>query len=174
VGKAEVSAAEVVSTTAAKSELSASGRGAPDTLQPEADFAGRGLVREDLSSHLTTASRSGKQISGGHEIDNFTTALNDAGGKVLSRAEKAPGIYEIEYQLPGATKSATKTVYDPALYPKMTEMANTVANKGLMQYQQTGDLSSTVVVEGIKFTVPIKIQKGTPYVPTVIPTGLAK
>ena len=63
---------------------------------------------------------------------------------------------------------------NPVLYPKMTEMANTAANKGLMQYQQTGDLSSTVVVEGIKFTVPIKFQKGTPYVPTVIPTGLAK
>lgn len=145
-----------------------------DRLQPEADFAGRGLIREDLPTHLTNASQSGRQISGGHEIDNFITTLNDLGGTVRSRVEKAPGIYEIEYQLPGAQKVATKTVYEPKMYPRMTEIANTAASKGLINYQQTGDLSSSVIVEGIKFTVPIRIQNGVPYVPTVIPTGVSK
>lgn len=112
--------------------------------------------------------------SGGHEIGYFTIALNEAGGKVLSRSEKALGIYEIEYQMPGASKSATKTVYDPVVYPNMTELVNVAANKALMQYQQTGDLSISVVVEGIKFTVPIRVQNGVPTVPTVIQKGVVK
>jgi len=156
------------------SHLSENLRVNPDFLQPEADFAGRGLVRQDLANHLVNASRSGRQISGGHEIGNFTIALNEAGGKVLSRNEKALGIYEIEYQMPGASKSATKTVYDPVVYPNMTELVNVAANKALMQYQQTADLSISVVVEGIKFTVPIRVQNGVPTVPTVIPTGVVK
>jgi filamentous hemagglutinin len=86
----------------------------------------------------------------------------------------ATGIYQLEYQLPGATKAYPKTVYDPSLYPNMDELANFAANKGLVQYQMTGDLLNVVVVDGIKFTVPIKIKNGIPYVPTVFPTGVVK
>ena len=60
----------VTTTTNASSSL-----GLPDTLLPDADFAGQGTVRPDLASHLVDAGVSGKQISGGHNLDNFTTAL---------------------------------------------------------------------------------------------------
>lgn len=141
---------------------------------PDADFAGRGVIRSDLTNHLVNATKSGKQISGGHDLNNFTTALNDVGGTVVSQVEKSPGIYEVQYQLPNATKPATKTVYDPATYPTMPDMANLAANKALIQYQLTGDLSPTIVVNGVKFSVPIKMQNGQPYVPTAFPVGVVK
>lgn len=178
VAGAAISAATVAKPSLATTRLSAepaiSSRGVPDALQPEADFAGRGLVRADLSDHLLNGAPSGKQIAGSHDLNNFTTALSNAGGTELSRVEKAPGIYEIEYQLPKATKPATKTVYDPIMYPKMSEIAETAASKALIQFQQTGELSSSVVVNGIKFTAPIRIKNGVPYVPTVFPTGVVK
>lgn len=52
---------------------------------------------------------------------------------MLSQTEKAPGVYEIEYQLPGSIKPATKTLCDPVLYPRMPEMASAAANMELLQ-----------------------------------------
>jgi filamentous hemagglutinin len=117
-----------------------------------------------------------KQISGGHNDDNFTSVLNGAGGTIVSRAEIAPGIYQLEYQLPGAAKSYPKTVYDPKVYSdaKMTSMANTAANKALTQYQLTGNTLQRVVVDGIEFSVPVRIQNGQPFVPTAYPVGVKK
>uniref|UniRef100_UPI001B8D31C5 hemagglutinin repeat-containing protein n=1 Tax=Collimonas humicola TaxID=2825886 RepID=UPI001B8D31C5 len=148
--------------------------GIADALLPDADFAGRGAVRTDLTDHLINSGISGKQISGGHDLNTFNTALNDAGGTVVSQVEKAPGIYEVQYQLPKATKPATKTVYDPSTYPNIPDMASTAANKALTQYQLTGDLSPIVEVNGVKFSVPIRIQNGQPYVPTAFPVGVVK
>lgn len=88
--------------------------------------------------------------------------------------EKDPGIYEVKYQLPNATKPATKTVYDPSIYPEMPDMANTAANKALTQYQMTGNRSPIVVVNEVKFSVPIRIQNGEPFVPTAFPVGMVK
>ncbi|WP_254699954.1 CdiA family toxin C-terminal domain-containing protein [Trinickia violacea] len=145
-----------------------------DDLLPDADFAGRGNVRPDLTDHLTNAGLSGKQISGGHDMNNFVSALNDAGGTILSQTENAPGIYEVQYQLPNATKPATKTIFDPSVYPNMADMASTAAGKALMQYQMTGSTVQTVVVDGVQFSVPIKMQNGVPYVPTAFPIGVSK
>lgn len=38
------------------------------------------------------------------------SALNNAGGTVTSKVEIAPGIYQLEYQLPGGVKAYPKTV----------------------------------------------------------------
>ncbi|MDR2155129.1 MAG: CdiA family toxin C-terminal domain-containing protein, partial [Burkholderiaceae bacterium] len=148
--------------------------GTSDALLPDADFLGRGVVRSDLTDHLVNATTSGKQISGGHDLNNFTTALNDAGGSIVSKIETAPGIYEVKYQLPNAAKLAVKTIYDPAVYPNMLDMANTAASKALYQYQSTGNISQVVVVDGVNFSVPIRIQNGQPYVPTAYPVGVEK
>ena len=120
---------------------------------------------EELSDHLVKVSQPGKKISGGHDLKNFITDLNNTGGTVVSKMEKASGIYEIQYQLPNATKPATKTVYDPAVYPSMADMANLAGDKALIQYQLTGDLSPTIVVNGVKFSLPIRTQNGQPYAP---------
>ncbi|MBI5784588.1 MAG: DUF637 domain-containing protein [Rhodocyclales bacterium] len=145
-----------------------------DTLLPDADFVGRGAVRSDLADHLVNATISGKQISGGHDLNSFATALSDAGGNVLSQIEKAPGIYEIQYALPTTSKQFTKTVYDPAIYPDMPEMAMLAAHKALIQFQVNGSILQVVNVNGIRFAVPIRMQNGTAFVPTAYPVGVAK
>ena len=121
-------------------------KGTPDALLPDADFAGQFSARPDLEQHLTKATVSGKQISGGHDLDNFKTALKDAGGVEISRTEVAPGIYEVEYQLPKAKKSAQKTLYDPKMYPDMPSLTSEAASKALMQYQITGELTQKITV----------------------------
>jgi filamentous hemagglutinin len=150
--------------------------GVPDALVPDADFAGRGAVRVDLADHLINADVLKKQISGGHNVDNFMSTVNAAGGTITARVEVAPGIYQLEYQLPGAAKAYPKTVYDPKIFPDavMADMANTAASKALIQYQLTGITSQKVVVNGVEFTVPVRIQNGQPYVPTAYPVGVRK
>ena len=143
-------------------------RGTPDLLQPEADFSGRGTIRGDLTDHLVNPQRSGKQISGGHDMNEFSVLLNKAGGTVVSKVEAGPGIFEIQYQLPNAARPSTKTVYDPYMYPDMPNMANMAANKALIQFQLTGIAEQNVTVNGIEFFVPIRI---TPGKPTSIPTA---
>jgi len=145
-----------------------------DALLPDADFLGRGVVRSDLEDHLINARVIGKQISGGHDLTNFNIALNEVGGTVLTKVEKGPGIYEIQYQLSNSTKIATKTVFDPLVYPNMSEMANTAANRALTQYQLTGSLSQEIVVNNVRFSVPITIRNGQPYVPTAYAVGVVK
>lgn len=149
--------------------------GEPDRLLPDADFAGRGVIRADLADHLMNPIISGKQISGGHSLNNFNIALNDAGGVVLGKVEKGPGIYEIQYQLPNASKPAIKTVYDANIYPNMESMANLAATRALIQYQITGIAEQKIVVGGVEFFVPIKTISGKPpTVPTVYPIGGSK
>lgn len=149
--------------------------GTADRLLPDADFAGRGTVRSDLADHLVNPLPSGKQLSGGHDAVNFESALQDAGGAVISKNQTGPGIYEVQYQLPGAKKPAMKTIYDPAVYPDMPNMASEAANKALVQYQLTGSTSQKVVVNGIEFAVPIKVAPGSPpSVPTAYPIGGVK
>jgi filamentous hemagglutinin len=53
-------------------------------------------------------------------------------------------------------------------------MANTAAGKALYQYQLNGNLSQAVTVDGVNFSVPIRIQNDQPYVPTAYPVGVAK
>ncbi|WP_322064082.1 hemagglutinin repeat-containing protein [Burkholderia ubonensis] len=148
-------------------------QGVVDALLPDADFAGRGVVRTDLADHLVNVEVvKKKNISGGHNADNFYAALEEVGGVVVSSTEKGPGIYEIQYQLPNSKKPFPKTIYDPAMYPDMPEMANQAANKALTQYQITGDTSQKVVVGGIEFFVPIRVSPNTPpSVPTAYPIG---
>jgi filamentous hemagglutinin len=144
--------------------------GTADALLPDADFAGRGLVRSDLTDHLVNPQILGKQISGGHDLTNFNSALDDAGGTILSKTEEGPGIYKIQYQLPGAKRPSIKTVYDASMYPDMPSMANTAAGKAMIQYQLTGAAEQTVVVNGIEFFVPIQVKLGKPpSVPTAYP-----
>nr|WP_260406922.1 DUF637 domain-containing protein [Pseudomonas cichorii] len=147
--------------------------GLADYLLPDADFVGRGVVRPDLKDHLVDATRSGKQISGGHDLENFMQALTEHSG-TSSRFEVAPGIYKVEYRLPNATKDAVKTVYDPKVYPDMVNMANEAAHKALIQYQLTGGSVQEVVVGKVRFQVPINIRGEQVYVPTAFPIGVVK
>ncbi|KPB79949.1 Filamentous hemagglutinin [Pseudomonas syringae pv. maculicola] len=148
--------------------------GLPDNLLPDADFVGRGVVRPDLKDHLVDATRSGKQISGGHDMDSFMQALTEYSGTISSKIEVAPGIYKVEYQLPNSTKDAVKTVYDPKTYPDMPSMANEAAYKALLQYQVTGNSLQEVVVGKVRFQVPINIKSEQMYVPTAFPVGVVK
>ena len=138
-------------------------------MEPEADFAGNvGDVRDpsigSIAEHMVEASVKGKQIYGGHNLDNFNTVLSEAGGEIKgSPIEIAPGIYDIKYTLPGKTYkngSVTKTVYDPAVYPNMDKLADSAAHKALTEYQLTGKVPDTVDVGGIKFKTPVVIRDG--------------
>nr|WP_308937213.1 hemagglutinin repeat-containing protein [Duganella vulcania] len=111
-------------TAVQTTELSPSKIGTPDAFLPDADFAGQFPVRSDLEQHLSNATISGRQISGGHDMENFAAALKDAGGTEVSRTEIAPGIYDVKYQLPKAKRNAEKTLYDPKLYPDMPSMTS--------------------------------------------------
>ena len=148
--------------------------GLADTLLPDADFIGRGIVRTDLANHLVNTAVSGKQISGGHNLENFMQALKDASGTISSKLEVAPGIYKIEYQLPSATKDAVKTVFDPKVYPEMSSMANEAAHRALIQYQVSGEALQEVIVGKLRFQVPVNIKNGEMYVPTAFPIGVVK
>ncbi|WP_285360132.1 filamentous hemagglutinin N-terminal domain-containing protein [Pseudomonas sp. fls2-241-TYG-175] len=148
--------------------------GLADNLLPEADFVGRGSVRPDLKDHLVDPILSGKQISGGHDLEKFEQAMNVYSGTTISKAEIAPGIFKVEYQLPNSKRSALKTVYDPKVYPDMPSMANEAAHKALIQYQATGKMSQEVVVGNIKFQVPVNIRGEDMYVPTAFPVGVVK
>jgi filamentous hemagglutinin len=118
---------------------------------------------------------SGKQISGGHNINEFNMVLNKAGGTVVSKVETGPGIYEIQYQLPNSNKPAVKTVFDPVRYPNMENMANTAANRALLEYQLTGNSAPIIQVNGINFDVRIAVRPGEPpSVRTAFPVGSAK
>ncbi|WP_240994786.1 CdiA family toxin C-terminal domain-containing protein [Pseudomonas viridiflava] len=148
--------------------------GLADNLLPEADFVGRGSVRPDLKDHLVDPILSGKQISGGNDLEKFEQAMNVYSGTTISNAEIAPGIFKVEYQLPNSKRSALKTVHDPKVYPDMPSMANEAAYKALIQYQATGKMSQEVVVGNIKFQVPVNIRGEDMYVPTAFPVGVVK
>jgi filamentous hemagglutinin len=125
--------------------------------------------------HLANPQISEKQISGGHDINEFNTLLNKAGGTVISKIETGPGIYEIQYQLPNANRSAIKTVFDPVMYPSMNNMINTVANRALLEYQRTGNTAPVIQLNGINFDVRIAVRPGEPpSVRTAFPVGSAK
>ena len=149
--------------------------GTPDPLLSEADYAGRGTVRVDLTDHIVNPQISGKQISGGHDIYEFNMLLNKAGGTVISKVETGPGIYEIYYQLPIANKPSVKTVFDPVQYPDMDNMANIAANRGLLEYQRTGNAAPIIQVNGVNFDIRIAVRPGEPpSVRTAFPVGSAK
>lgn len=88
---------------------------------------------------------------------------------------KEVGINGVKYQLPGG-KEATKTIYDPKIYPdvKMTAMANIAANKALEQFQISGSKAQQITVNNVQFEVRLQIRDGKPYVPTVFPRGVVK
>ena len=148
--------------------------GTADNMLPEANFAGQIPVRTDLESHLVNASVSGRQISGGHNMNSFDDVLANSGGAIVSKIEISPGIYDVKYYLPGKNYPAgypTKTLYDPAIYSdaQMGMMARDAAAKGMIQYQVTGVAEQVVVINGVKFYVPIN--KATNSVRTVFPVG---
>lgn len=150
---------------------------APDRTplnEPEADLAGRGIVRPDLINHLETPTRSGRQISGGHNADNFYTVLQQEGGTVVSSRQEVPGITVVQYRLPGANPSRppeTKTIYDPAVFPNVTALAQDAAVRALRQYAGTGRSSQVVSVGGIRFQAQVSVRNGVPTVNTVYPIG---
>jgi filamentous hemagglutinin len=134
-----------------------------------------GVTRADLGEHLTKAgvSRSGN-IAGGHDAIAFDAALARAGGKIVSEVQTAPGIFQVEYTT-AAGQTGTKTIYDPRMYPDMTNNASLAANKALIEFARTGDRNQTVAVNGVTFFVPVNVPKsGIPYVPTAYPTGVVK
>ncbi|MES2974160.1 MAG: hemagglutinin repeat-containing protein [Pseudomonadota bacterium] len=158
--------------------------------EPEANFAGQIPVRPrdgipspgtpvtqtPLGTHLIEAQVVGKGknavISGGHNMENFTTALTSAGGAVISKIEVSPGIYQINYQFPGG-KIQPKTVFDPSIYSnlQMANMASEAAARGIVQWGVNGNVVQFVDVDGVAFRVPIAIRDGKASVPTAFPVS---
>ena len=122
-------------TTPVKPTTAGSSASANPLMEPEANFAGRGTVRNDLSKHLTEPSILGKSISGGHDLKNFESALQNSGGVVLSKVETSleSGIYVVKYRTSGSAKEYVKTVYDSMKYPNMESDAILAANKALIR-----------------------------------------
>jgi filamentous hemagglutinin len=143
-------------------------------LLADADFAGQLAGRPDMVEHLTTAKISGKQISGGHDLNTFNDALAANGGAILGKPkELAPGIFYVEYSIKNSEKSAFKTVYDPTIYPNMPSMTVDAVNRGLVRYQIDGNLEQLVVVNGVQFNVQVSLKPGSaPSVRTAYPVGL--
>lgn len=92
-----------------------------------------------------------------HNMNEFTMLINKAGGTVVSKVKAGPGIYEMQYQLPNSNKPAVKTEFDPVQYPNMENMVNTAADRGLMEYQLTGNAAPVVQVNGINFDIRIAV-----------------
>jgi hypothetical protein len=165
----------------------------PDRAQAEADYAGQIPVRPrdgkvdpgtpatqtPLGQHLIDAQIVGQGkkavISGGHNMDNFDAVLNQAGGVVVNKSAVAPGIYQIEYQLPGG-KVQAKTVYDPVKYSDalMANMASEAAAKAIVQWGINGQAVQFIRVNEVTFRVPISTNGGQPQVPTAFPVDPKK
>jgi hypothetical protein len=165
-----VATVKQVEAKVAKAAKAAEARTLADDMLAEADFAGRIPTRTDLQNHLINAQVSGKQISGGHNLVNFETTLQGAGGQIMSKVEIAPGVYEIEYKLANKNYTANgvetlprKTVYDPAVYSdsKMSSMATEAAARGQIQFQATGVKDQFVKVGDIWFFAPVKVEEAT-------------
>ena len=146
---------------------------------------GTAQIDTPIAKHLIEAeiktNRQGQAttVSGGHNMDNFNQILQTNGGQVIGTPrEVAPGIYQVEYRLPGTRHGEveTKTVYDPAKYSdaQMASMANEAVGRAVYQWNKTGtkvpDIQF-VEVNGIKFEVPISVYKKQVYVPTAYPSG---
>ena len=175
-GGAGVGASKALTHQAGKSVVKGGLKEVNPLMEAEANFAGRGVVRNDLAKHLVEPEVFSKSISGGHSLQAFEVTLKNSGGKLISKIETSPGsgIYKIRYELPSSKKEGVKTVFDSLKYPNMVKDANHAANKALIQYQVDGLKDQHIVVNGIEFSAPIQLRNGVPYVPTVYPTGLAK
>ena len=93
-----------------------------------------------------------------------------------SPKEVAPGIYKVEYRMPGTVgENRKKTVYDPAKYSdaQMASMANEAVGRAIYHWKAGGGVSNKefVTVNGVKFEVPISSYKGKVYIPTAFPSG---
>jgi filamentous hemagglutinin len=135
---------------------------------------GKHLIEAEVKTYKGQPS----EIAGGHNMDNFNQTLQANGGQVIGLPkEVAPGIYQVEYRLPGTRQgeTKTKTVYDPAMYTdaQMATMANDAAARAIYQWNRGGGVTNVefVMVNGVKFEVPISQYKGKPYIPTAFPSG---
>ena len=185
--KAAIQAAEA--TVAAKARLESNANtdasfagGVPVRPRDGKTPAGTAQTDTPIGQHLIqaeikTIKGQPSAIAGGHNIDNFNQALQTNGGQVIGKpVEVAPGIYQVEYRLPGTVgKNEFKTVYDPAKYTdaQMASMANEAVGRAIYQWNNSGGVGSKefVVVNGVKFEVPISSYKGQVYVPTAYPAG---
>jgi filamentous hemagglutinin len=105
-------------------------------------------------------------------LSNFETTLQSVNGQVVAKTEVAPGIYEVEYRLPGKNyvnkasgveELPKKTVYDPNIYSdaQMSSMASEAAARAQIQFQATGNPEQYVKVGDVWFFAPINIDKVT-------------
>jgi filamentous hemagglutinin len=193
--------ASKVSTALAKAEAEAIAKAKiENNVNADTDFAGGVPVRPrdgqvpsgtaqidtPIAKHLIDAeiktNRQGQPsaVSGGHNMDNFNQTLQANGGQVIGAPrEVSPGIYQVEYRLPGTKQGEVeiKTVYDPSKYSdqQMASMANEAVGRAVYQWNKagTGKVPDVQLVEvnGVKFEVPISSYKGKVYVPTAYPSG---
>ena len=100
--------------------------------------------------------------------------LQQAGGKVVSSRELAPGITEVKYSIPGKSYPSglpTKTIYDPKIYPNVPALVGDASTLALRQYHGTNIGTQFVVVGGVKFEARILVREGVPTVNTIFPIG---
>ncbi|MDO8342614.1 MAG: hemagglutinin repeat-containing protein [Cellvibrio sp.] len=134
---------------------------------------------DTLEEHLIYAKISGKQVSGGHNMDEFNKLVANGDVTILNKIEISPGIYEIEYQVAGKTPiDIPKTVYDPKIYSdqQMIDFGKAAVAKN---YEQAvaiykNDASKRKFESnsgGIKFTYYLnKDSNGNIYIGTIYPS----
>ncbi len=94
-----------------------------------------------------------KNISGGHNINNFYDILKANGGKTIGQPTTiSKGITDLKYQLPNG-RIESKTVYDPKVYSdtQMVTMANQAVAVAIRNFGVNSETKQTVVINGITF-----------------------
>ncbi|MFY7907233.1 MAG: CdiA family toxin C-terminal domain-containing protein [Burkholderiaceae bacterium] len=137
--------------------------------------------RVDLPQHLVGPdgfTKSG-QLSGTHNLDNATTALDAKGAKYSLTPTGTQGISELQYSYVnsanGKVVSGTKTVYDPAIITDkaMVNYALKAGDAGWSQYLANPAMTPpiyNVKQGGVNFRVYINVDKnGQPFVGNVHP-----
>lgn len=135
--------------------------------------------RFDLPDHLAGPDGFTKSglLSGTHNLQNATTALDAQGATYNLTATGTPGISELQYSYTnaaGKAVSGSKTVYDPAVYSDQTmlNMAQAAGQRGYTQYLQNPSQRIFDINQGgTNFRVYINTdpKTGVPFVGNVHP-----
>lgn len=134
----------------------------------------------DQPKHLATADGFSQKngISGGHNADEFYSAANQNGVKVLREIPTGvPGITKIEYQIPtkdragnftgnykgNGSKPFEKTVYDPKIFTdqKMLDLGQQASIKGYADAMASKSGQASAIVGGVKFRIYVDKTTGT-------------
>jgi len=186
LAEGEQAAGAVDTTAAAAGEAAAKGTGemaaedAVGVAAKEGISSPNGLAyRSDLPNHLAGPdgfTKSG-QLSGTHNLQNATAALDTQGATYSLTPSGTTGISELQYSYTnaaGKTVTGSKTVYDPTIYSdqKMLDMAQAAGQRSYDLYlQNPSQKIFDISQDGINFRAYINIdpKTGVPFVGNIHP-----